>query len=176
MDTLQISKYLTRLAKGTKAQVEVIPCDGLQTLQIKTYPVLLCVNNMPSTHPGQHWLGIYIKSKASEIEFYDSYGMGIDFYDANFINFAKNLESTVLENLVPVQGNFQNSCGHFVIFFLWNRLRGCPRRTLYCKFSRDFSRNDRIVRQFVNRIFIRHSKSKFENKINQICKCKNEYE
>jgi len=174
MDTLEIYKCLKKITHRTKAQFTVIPCDMLENLKIYQYPLLLCVNNKGSDHEGEHWLGIYIKRKGSEVEFYDSYGMGMEFYDKAFIQFAVKQNATVLENRVAVQGINQNSCGHFVIYFLQNRLIGCPRHTLYCRFSKDFVKNDKIVRRFVSRISIRSVKCNMQGKIIQCCKCKND--
>lgn len=176
MDTLQVYKCLKTITQKKKAHFDVIPCDYLNNFTIRSYPLLLCVNNMPSTHPGQHWLGLFIKQKGSEVEFYDSYGMGMEYYDKSFINFAMNQNVNVLENKIPVQGNYQNSCGHFVIFFLYNRLSGCSRHALYCKFSNDFEKNDKIVRRFVKRVFIKNLKCNIDKTQIQCCKCKNEYD
>jgi hypothetical protein len=167
MDTLQIYSFLHNLCKNRDVSFDVIPCDGLETLKITKYPVLLVCNDQGHKEPGRHWTAFFITKKC--IEFFCSYGMGINYYNSYFKNFVKN--KIVLENKVQLQSEGTNVCGQYAIFFLYKRLKGCCRMSLYCNFSPDTRKNDRQVQKFVriNNHLLHSNCTKQNDKINQCC-------
>ena len=152
MYTPQLEFCLKQLMKRKRGQYAVLPCDYLDTYEITTYPVLLIVNNEPSNENGRHWIAMYIKRLGAEVEFFCSYGRSISDYSHHFTDFVRRMETSSLENEKRIQGPFSTACGHFVVFFLYKRLRGCPLASIYCIFTNDYTKNEKIVISFVNRL------------------------
>jgi hypothetical protein len=146
MNSLEIYKYLSGLCHGGRIYFDVLPCDGLDNLKIPYYPACLIINSDPASLPGEHWVSMYIENKKS-LEFFCSYGVGLDFYRNNFKNFVKSYN--VIQNFRALQSLGSIVCGQYAIYFLYKRLTGCCRMSLYCSFSQDTKKNDVHVKQFV---------------------------
>jgi hypothetical protein len=152
MDTLTLYKFLKNMTRGRRAYVNVLPCDGLDNLKIETFPAYLIVNSKDSSHGGEHWISLYLRKSTGNktiLEFFCSYGLGIEYYASNFVNFAKRLVATVIENRVPLQSIGSNVCGSYALFFLYNRMKGHCQMSAYCNFSNDFHENDARIRRFI---------------------------
>src|SRR5882757_3574279 len=152
MYTPELEYCLRQLMKRKRGQYAVLPCDLLDTYEVRTYPVLLIVNNEPTGEDGEHWVAMYIKRAGAEVEFFCSYGKPISYYSYHFTSFARRLRCSVLENERRCQGSESSTCGQFAVFFLYKRLRGCPLSSIYCIFTNDYTRNDKIVVSFVKRL------------------------
>jgi hypothetical protein len=150
MNTLEILHCLGNLMKRQKGQYGVIPSDYLERIEIKTYPVVLVVNSKSSKSEGQHWLAMFIKRKGAELEFFCSYGKPISHYSKYFTNFALRVGSNSIENRIRVQGPISLTCGEFCILFLYKRINHCPMTSIFCILSRDYEKNDKIVKSFVS--------------------------
>ena len=61
--------------------------DQLKLLNPSSTFAVVC-NNESSTERGMHWVCFFKNSNTNVIEFFDSYGMGIDFYDKSFREFC----------------------------------------------------------------------------------------
>lgn len=153
MDTVQIIKTMGVLfgRKKKKIQFGCIPCDKLDNLQIKSYPFAICINDQPSGMPGAHWIGIYIEKRRKPMEFFCSYGKPIKTYADHFVKFAQRNHLKVNETNICLQSPFSEVCGHYVLYYLYNRLNGCSRNAFYAKFSKHLERNDKIVYTFVKK-------------------------
>lgn len=171
MDTNTLKKFLTNMLRGQRGILaDVIPCDGLDHLQLTPYrEIYLIINSKPSTHPGEHWICMHMEKKTNgkfKIYFLCSYGLGIEFYGDHFKNFVNGHET--IQNTVQLQSRNSAVCGEFCCFFLYNRLKGCCPMAIYCKFTSNTKVNDSRVRRFV-----RLKKSLFMGKmketINQCC-------
>jgi hypothetical protein len=165
MDNYSIFKFLYNLCKG-KAGFDVLSCDELDAFKITRYPTCLVVNNEPRGSPGEHWVAFYITKRSCE--FFCSYGVGINYYNSHFEKFVKRF-GKIIENRRPLQSIGTNVCGQYTIYFLYKRLKGCCRMSIYCNFSTNTRKNDSIVNRFVkskNRLL--YSNFKFD-KINQCC-------
>ena len=100
------------------------------------------------------------------MEFFCSYGVGIDYYSDYFKNFVRG---SVVENKKCLQSKNTNVCGQYAIYFLYKRLDGCCRMSLYCNFSDNKKKNDMLVNKFVRaNNHLLHGHCKFL-KINQCC-------
>lgn len=125
----------------------VIPSDELKHYQEAPYPLALIVNSKDSSHPGEHWLGLY--SKDGAVTFFCSYGLGLDFYGKDFEEFGK--DKYIIQNKTSLQSPDSNVCGKYALYFISMMLRGCNLNTVYCGFSDNVRKNDEIVSRFVNR-------------------------
>jgi hypothetical protein len=150
MNTNEIYNFLHRLFKNKKCQYDVIPCDLLDNFKISQYPLYLVVNNMKSGHQGMHWLSIHIRSAKSPMIFFCSYGLGISTYDNVFRRFAHKHGRKIYQNTKQIQAFDSKVCGQHCIFFLWKCSMNRSLLSVYCNFSNNFMKNDKIVNRFVN--------------------------
>ena len=160
MNTSEIYSALAHLMAHRKGHFNVIPCDYLDHLRPQ-FPLYLVVNDEPNGWPGQHWVALYIKKPASRMEFFCSYGLGIDNYPHHFKKFAQRLKCRVIENHTRLQSSNSNVCGQFCIYFLYMKMRGCS-----CKFSNNRNKNDQVVKKFVKSL---HFIQFFNKKHEQCC-------
>jgi len=155
MDTLEILGYFKKITSCIpSAQFNVVPCDKLIELSIKSYPFLVCVNTDDSTKGGSHWVGLYISRRGGELEFIDSYGISIVKYSPYFLEFVRINKLRVIESNVMLQGPTSQVCGHYVIMYMYKRLQSCSRHAFYSLFSNNLDKNDKLVYNFVSKIFI----------------------
>jgi len=151
MDTLQIIKIMKTLFKKKKTQFGCIPCDQLDELEIKHYPLAICLNDERTGQPGGHWVGIHIEKKNKPMEFFCSYGKPMRFYPDHFMKFANRNKLKVQEIKICLQSPISGVCGAHVLFYFYNRMRGCSRNAFYAKFSKNSNKNDKIVYSFVDK-------------------------
>ena len=171
MDTRQLYTFLKCMTRGKKATVDVIPSNHLDNLTVRKFPAYIIVNSKPQGHPGEHWLAFHLYKDVGRliIEFFCSYGKGLDYYSPSFRNFVDRLNGIVIENSVQLQSFGTNFCGHHVLHFLYMRMKGCCPMSVYCKFSTNTRLNDARVERFVKLKFnLFQGKCKID-KINQCC-------
>jgi len=168
MDSEQIYNVLLKMLRGYKSYYNVLPCDGLDILSPKIYPFYLVVNNQKAGEPGQHWTALYRQNINSNLEFFCSYGLGVDAYPANFRLFAKKLGCNIIQNIKPLQAIGSNVCGHYCIYFLFKKMKGCCKLALYCKFSDNKKQNDLKIVQFIKSKSMLHEKCVYKG-IKQCC-------
>lgn len=159
METDKILKILTKICKGKRKlhqyriQIGCIPCDHLETLKIRGYPLVLCVNDEPSGMSGSHWVGLYIEGPGRPLEFFCSFGRDMLTYPHYFNDFAVN--NNLMYNQAPfdLQGLDSQYCGQHVIYFLYTRLRDIPFSSFYFSYkNRTPYENDDRVQKFVHRV------------------------
>jgi hypothetical protein len=170
MNTVEIYTFLYNLMGGRRVYFNVLAADELVLVPQLIYPQYIVVNNKPASHGGQHCVAIYIRSRSSPIEFFDSYGLGLRSYDENFTNFAHRHGKLVVENVRRLKNHGSDVCGHYSLYFLYKRFRGCSLMSIYAKFSTNYRLNDEKVRQFVKikKNLLRRN-CKYKNKILQTC-------
>ena len=167
MNTSEILAYFQSIARCLPtAQYTVVPSDKLKDIRITSYPFFLCANLDESNMEGSHWVGMYIARKGAELEFFDSYGIDIDNYVSHFRNFVTMNNLRLVQTPQMLQGPKSLVCGHYVIMFMYFRLKGCSRRAFYARFSNNVEKNDALVYKFVNKLAVK----KFTCKNFQICK------
>ena len=149
MNSQEVLNYLAVICKRRNAQFDVLPCDKLRDVNILKYPCCLVVNNQPSTEGGQHWIAFYINDKSAMVEFYDSFGMGISYYPKEFNDFVIRMDRRVRENIVKLQSYESTVCGHYCIYFIWERLNGFSPKAVYARFSNNCKINDDVVNNFI---------------------------
>jgi hypothetical protein len=149
MDSTEVYAVMKNTFKRMKCTYDVLACDELDIFAVTKYPICLCVNNQTKAEAGEHWLGIYIPKSKGPMNFFCSFGLGIDSYAPNFKNFAIKLKINVVENKICLQSMTSNVCGLYVIHFLYKRLCGYRLMSIYCGFSKNMKRNDLIVRRLL---------------------------
>lgn len=154
MNTFQIKDVMQQMFKYRhNIQYDCIPCDFLVSTRIKSYPFAYCVNDEPSNMPGSHWLAVYIEKRNGPLEFFCSFGRGIETYPNYFKIFANNNNLHVNQTNIDLQSIDSTVCGHHVLHFLYSRIRGISFSMFYFKHKKRSTRdNDAYVEKFVNRI------------------------
>ena len=166
MNTEQIYKILTGLFCSVNVTYDVLACDELNSFNPKKYPIALVVNSKPSSHPGEHWVSLFSASSRSPINMFCSYGLGIEAYSQHFQDFVDRHGRGIIQNNV-LQSPNSAVCGQYAIYFLWKRVNSYTLASVYCNFSNDYGRNDRLVKQFLkNKLYLLNQKCK-HCKINQ---------
>lgn len=117
MNSLQLRYALLKLV-GIPTTV----CAIDQLNVIKQEPFAIICNNQKSTMAGMHWVSFYKNS--SDLEFFDSFGMPIEFYGNDFNKFTERFGKKVTQSFAQFQSNSSNLCGGYGLYFLINRYRG----------------------------------------------------
>ena len=148
MNTLELQNILKVSIPKTFFS-SVLAADQLRSINFKQFALI--VNNQPSSEPGMHWLAIFKQHRSKEIEFFDSCAMPLDFYDKTFSTFLNSKASIVRLNSIRIQPIRSKTCGHFCLYYLLHRIKGCSFEQLIQAFDEfDLERNDSIVREYVN--------------------------
>jgi hypothetical protein len=170
MNTHQLYGYLEKVCMRKKASFDVIPCDELNQFKVQKYPICLIVNSDPSHKPGEHWLCIYMENVKTPLEFYDSYGLGMESFSPEFTSFANRLGKRVVEIKTRLQALNSTTCGAYCVYILYMRLYRHPMKCVYKKFSNNYNYNDKLVSKFITqKQFAQVHKCKFIQKKNQCC-------
>ena len=100
------------------------------------------VNTAPDTHPGLHWVALFVKYNS--VEYFDSYGGEPP---TVLYRWAKKKQWT--SNPIPLQSPLTSVCGQYCLYYLLHRARGIDMNTLLMDFDADVDRNDKMVYDFV---------------------------
>ena len=151
MDTIQLTLVL-RKDRYTRGVFQgVYPSDKLPT-SVSSYPALFVANVDTSKKPGSHWVTFYF-SKEREGEFFDSYGLPPTSYTGTFTRFLKNNSCSWTFNTLTLQSINSKVCGHYCLYFALFRCRGVSMKTIVNRFSSNKSRNDFLVKRFIEKHF-----------------------
>ena len=82
-------------------------------LPLTKYPGCFVANTDRTGQPGEHWVAFYQKSRASPIEFFDSFGLSPEMYNFTLDSFV--------HNTVALQGTNSRVCGQYCILYLIHR-------------------------------------------------------
>ena len=93
----------------------VFPLDGLKSIKHK--PELIICNTDPSDKPGKHWLLFFFHGNI--VNFYDSLGNDLNYYDKKLITFVKKYADTIETSNVRTQPKNTSLCGHYCLYFAY---------------------------------------------------------
>jgi hypothetical protein len=139
------SKQLTDFFVRTHATnfVGVYSSDTLPR-KVKA-PIGLIVNTAPKTHPGEHWLAIFIdKSKIGY--YFDSFGRQPN--DHSILAFLRRNCTKIHCNQRQIQHLNSTKCGQFSAVYLKFRFAGCMSETFLSLFNHDLSLNEYIIESY----------------------------
>ena len=149
MDTIQLTLIL-RKDKFTRGLFQgVYPSDQLPA-SVSHYPALFIANVDTSDKPGSHWVAFYF-TKEQEGEFFDSYGSPPSNYSGTFTAFLNNNSNQWTFNTVTLQSIYSKVCGHYCLYFALYRSRRISMSTIVHLFSQDTSKNDSLVKRFIEK-------------------------
>ena len=148
MDSTQLQFALLKSVKGN-----VKVCASNQLRFIDEGPFAIICNNEPDTQAGMHCLGLYSEPNSTNVEFFDSFAMPIEFYGEYFTRFCERMGKTLTFSKCQLQSNFSSYCGQYCLYFLIHRSRGSTFPDIIQRFSDNLQENDRIVSDFVKQHF-----------------------
>lgn len=144
MNSIQISSCLRKNKYTRKIFRGVFPVDQLHLRSIKK-PALLVVNTAVSTHPGKHWVAIYLPKDKGFVEFFDSYGRFLhNKYFEEFFKRFSNLNK-ILFNARILQSAFSSVCGYYCCVYAVYRAKGKSMNDFIKNFSNRLHENDRKI-------------------------------
>jgi len=125
---------------------------------IKVNHFLIC-NTSPSTASTGHWYALFRPSSGA-IEYFDS--LGVDQLKVNQLNSHLKIRSLkeIEFNETPVQDSTSDTCGHFCLYYIVQRLHNLDYsfdELINEIFSSKISLNERIVTEFYQQRHDGHS-------------------
>ena len=149
MNTKDIYTALQKNSVTTRSFRGVFAADQLPALD-QQFPSSYVANCSNASHGGSHWVAFF-QEKPSVIEFFDSYGKPPEFYNSHLANFIRGLK--LIRQVQILQQPMSTVCGHYCLYFLFNRCSGESYDQLIHSFTDNPLINDKIVCQYVNRCF-----------------------
>ena len=136
-------RKIEKLIIKSKTYIGSIFSDSFTNLLIKAKTFSLIV------HCNNHWFCIY--STPETFEIFDPLGFlqKADCINSIFISFLKSqLGRKVLYANPKLQSSSSFACGYFVSFFILNRESGLTFNEILSKFSRNYKKNELLVKLF----------------------------
>lgn len=146
MNNYELSAYLS------KNGVRIVCADNLPADLHLTKQTFWVVNTDKCAQKGWHWVVFHFPS-AGPKEFYDSLGKRPEHYQERFRNILLSNGPCYLLNTSQIQSETSNVCGHYCIYFIFERVRGRSMKRILSDFNvLDLTANDRLVYDFVKHI------------------------
>lgn len=153
MNTEEILNLVSKDDLLSRSFLGVYPRDGLPR-RLPFLPCCLIANTDTSSEPGAHWVAFYFRSDGIG-EYFDSYGR--DIQHREFYNFLQRHCIDYIVNAKRLQQLYSTICGEYCIYFLLHRSFGISMSSILSRFIVNFSKNDRIVQQFMHSYFKRQT-------------------
>jgi hypothetical protein len=149
MDSLQL-RYA--LLQSSKTFTAVCAKDQLKGIKEKSFAIIC--NNEDSSMPGMHWLCFYKNDQDTSVQFFDSFGMPIEFYGKDFCEFAAENGKKLTFSKFQYQSNSSNLCGAYCLYVLYYRCLGKSFDEILRGFSlEDTKLNDSLIASFISNHF-----------------------
>jgi len=146
-----IKNILRDICRGHQVQFDVLACDQLIHYKISKYPCIIVANTDPIAKPGAHWTLFYLEHAKDAVEYYDSYGLGVE-TSKEFLTFVKRQKRGLLQNIKQLQAVKSKVCGEYCIFIAYHRLNNKSPCEIYQMFTEhDYNKNDAKVHDFVKK-------------------------
>ncbi len=149
MNTQQIKRTLEHNSKTAKKFCGVFAADQLPK-SLSTFPCGFVANTDPSTEPGTHWVVFHFPNHKT-CEFFDSYGQQPEHYSESFKTYLEPFEWK--RNVRKLQSSWTEVCGHYCIFYLYQRACGHSMKNIVSMFGNNTLLNDRNVSCYVKKYF-----------------------
>jgi hypothetical protein len=112
-------------------------------------PCCFIANTKPETHPGEHWIAIFI-NKEGYGDYFCSYGQEPEYV---FVSFMEKHCISWNRATKTIQQNISAVCGQYALFFLHARANGCSMAKFLRLFTKNQRENDEIVTAFINGLY-----------------------
>lgn len=117
MNANQIENTLKRNCHTKKYFKGVYSSNNIP--QFKTFPHCFVANTDRKGTYGEHWVGFFIKDEKNA-EYFDSFGEDPNVDITKFL--SKFLKVDI--NNRAIQSPFSDSCGHYCIYYIFNKCKG----------------------------------------------------
>jgi hypothetical protein len=138
MNSIQLSDFFERTRSPNFGGV--YSADTLPS-KIKS-PIGLIVNTAPKSHPGEHWVAIFIDSMRHGY-YFDSFGREPSV--PSILVFLHKNCTKILCSPKQIQHLRSIKCGQFSVVYLKFRFAGCTSETFLNLFNHDLSLNESII-------------------------------
>jgi hypothetical protein len=155
MNSLQL-RYLLKKNKRN-ITTGVFAADQLNHVTSNNFCIV--VNIQDSHKPGMHWVSFFKTKYQKYVEFFDSYGLPVTFYNSHLKQFVKRYGGFIRYNQTQLQSNHSKVCGQYCLFMLLHRSRNISFDNILGMFSKNKNKNDKKVQKFVNKFKIPHLSS-----------------
>lgn len=145
MKTSEIRKILTSiLYKGQIKYWDVVAIDQFEIRNVIKFPAAFVINTQKhDIRTRGHWVCLILLDRRRAM-YFDSLGRTVP-PEINWLQ-PVNL------NKRQIQSKRSSVCAEYCIFLLYHASRGINLKTLVNKFTKNCSKNDKIVVSFLNRI------------------------
>ena len=119
----------------------------MKLIKIVSCPSSFVINLDPNFKPGSHWVAVYFDRNGVG-EYFDSFSHHPPYEVEYFLCLhAKGWQY----NHMQVQEIYTTTCGHFVVFYIYQKSRGLTLEVILCKYfsTHNKLRNNLLVRDFV---------------------------
>ena len=147
MDSAQLLRICTRDRDIRKLLLGVFASNKLPKKTCR--PCCLIVNTKPDTHPGEHWVAMFI-NKEGYGDYFCSYGLPPK---AEFTAFMNKHCVDWNSSTKQLQQYVSATCGQYAVFFLHARANGLPMAKFLSLFTKNNDENDQIVTAFINGLY-----------------------
>ena len=147
MDSIQLTEICSRDVLLRNVMLGVFPINKLPKKTSR--PCCLIANTKPHTHPGEHWIAIFI-NKEGYGDYFCSYGMPPK---PQFIHFMNRHCYDWNFSLKQLQQPISITCGQYALFFIHCRAKGLSCASFLDLFTSDHHENDVIVANFINGLY-----------------------
>ena len=142
MNNRQIASFLKQDPVTRQSFGGVFSANTLPEI-IRNLPIGYVVNTAKDTHPGEHWISIWI-GKNGQKEYFDSYGLPpLNEEIESFLEPFYKYNDKRLQNLTSA------TCGQYCIYYIWHRARKKSMKEIVKRFTSNYARNDCYVNNFV---------------------------
>lgn len=143
MNSIQIDSILKRNCHTKKYFKGVYSSNNIPL--IKIFPHCFIANTDRKGTRGEHWVAFFVNSDKN-IEYFDSYAEqpndDISKYLSNFLEIKINTHS--------IQSPFSDSCGHFCVYFIFNKCIGKSFKEIIKNLLNSRNKIDLLVKFFVS--------------------------
>ena len=140
-------KKIEKILSRTKYYLGAIYLSSFKDLVVKAKKYSLII------HCDNHWFCIFSSEKTFEI--FDPLGFlqKSKCFSDKFLSFIRaQIGSKILYSNPKIQSDHSSACGYFVCFFLLSRELGHSFNEIISKFSKNYRKNQVLVKQFLHKI------------------------
>lgn len=163
-DQVYSALYILKKNLKYKASIAVLPAERVKQFICGTdcssrrEKIAIC-NVIPSSRKVMgHWIVLWKKSCLHNpsfpfyIEAFDSFGRNVVDYSSQYFGFLKKFH--VVSRKRDIQNENSLLCGHYCLWYIYQRMKNVSLRAIWKQFTRNTLRNDMIVEKWYSKLRI----------------------
>lgn len=146
---MEIEELLFTIPETQEIFRGVFSSNNIPKIDECLFPSAYIVNTDNDYEPGEHWVAFYFESNSSLPEYFDSYGL----YPlrSSFLKFMNNKPFKYSTH--TIQNLYSSVCGHYVIYFVFQRCHKHSFQNIVSSFTTDTVWNDLAIEAYIDRLF-----------------------